>query len=243
MKRPQFQSLIHRILKEEIEKKSSTDKTIYQRVPEVAKGEDLKKVIPHTRETKSKHELIDDIAKVVAEINKDFNVYWDDHDDIMISGRDMFRIRVIPKWENNFSIEAFTRNEDRIFIVGQSWDQVKQFVKINLKDATSSTEKAYSKVVKNREDNTKASDKGMPQKDKPQTLPLTNEPPKETKNKDKNFTQKQVEKDDDLPDKPLKEVGDFKRQDSHKVQNPEKLRKEKTKFPEKKPNTVLKLKL
>ena len=242
MKPNQFQSMIRRILKEETEK-SVTDTTIYQRVPEVAKGEDLKKITPHPRDTRTKDELLADIAKTVKEIDADIVPVWDDHDDIMISARDMFRIRVIPKWENNFSIEAFTRNEDRIFIVGQNWDQVKQFVKINLKDAATQTDKAWDKSVKGREDKTPAPGKGMPQKDKPDTKPLTNEPPKETKNKDKNYTEKAVTKEDDLPNKPMKEVGTFKKQDSHKATNPEKLRKEKTKFPEKKPNTTLKLKL
>ena len=237
-----FHNIIRRILKEETEK-SVTDKTIYQRVPEVASGDDLKKIIPHEKPTKTRNELINDITSVVKEIDSAFSVYWDDHNDISISARDLFRIRIIPKWENNFNIESFIRNETRIYVIGQTWDQVKQFVKVNLKDATSTTEKAYGKSVKGREDNTPSSDKGMPQKDKPKTLPLTNEPPKETKNKDKNFTQKQVEKNDDLPNKPMKEVGNFKKQDSHKIQTPEKLRKEKTKFPEKKPNTTLKLKL
>jgi hypothetical protein len=134
------------------------------------------------------------------------------------------------------------RNEDRIFVVGQTWDQVKQFVKVNLKDSATYVDKTWDRNIENRKDQTPSPDKGMPQKDKPKILPFTDEPPKEKKNKDRNYTEKDVKKADDLQNKPLKEVGSFKKQDSFKPQNVEKLRKEKTKFPEKKPNTTLTVK-
>jgi hypothetical protein len=241
MKPTQFHDLIYRILKEEVEK-SVTDTPIYQRVPEVNTGEDYKKIMPNPRDSRSKVELLDDITKVVKDIDPDIVPVWDDHDDIMLSARDIFNIRIIPKWENNFSIEALIRNEDRIFVVGQTWDQVKQFVKVNLKDSTTYKDKTWDRNIENRKDQTPSPDKGMPQKDKPKVLPFTDKPPKETKNKDKNYTEKDVKKDDDLQNKPLKEVGSFKKQDSFKPQNVEKLRKEKTKFPEKKPNTTLTVK-
>ncbi len=227
MDRTKFQSLIRRILTEEVEKRSMTDKLIYKRVPEVVHDKDYRKekLSPQERDDKSKDELLDDIAKVVKAINSDFTVVWDDHDDISISARDLFRIRIIPKWEDNYSIEAFTRNEDRVFITGQHWDQVKEFVKDNLKDAETCVDKAYGKVVKNQEDQVSAADKSLSQKDKPKTLPLTNEPPKSTKNKDKNYSEEDVKNEDDLPEKPMKEVGEVKKQIDHKTKEPVKLRK------------------
>lgn len=227
-----FQSLIRRILKEEVEKQSTTDKPIYQRVPEVVHGEDYKKnkVSPVPRDTMSKNELLDDMDKVVKAINKDYMVVWDDHDDMAIFANDLFKIRVIPKWENNFCIEAFTRNEDRVYITGQNWEQVKEFVKVNLKDSKTSQEVAYNKSIANvtgKNDPNIKTDKDLPQKDKPKTLPLTNEPVNKTKNKDKNYTEDDVKKDDDLPEKPMKEVKDIEKQIDHKVQDPVKLRKRK----------------
>jgi len=225
MNRDTFTQLVHRILNEEVEKKSSTDQIIYKRLPEVVHGEDLKKITPHEKDTKSKDELLDDITKVVHEIDSMFTVIWDDHDDISISGRDLIRIRIIPRWENNYNIETFIRNEDRIYITGQTWDQVKQFVKNNLKKKTETyTDKAFTKNDKNREDKDKTSDKNLPQKDKPKTLPLTDKPLKDTKSKDKNYTEKPKD-NDDLPEKPMKEVGEFKKLTSYKVQDPVKLRK------------------
>jgi hypothetical protein len=225
----QFRKMIRRVLKEEVEKSESGEKTSKRvpEIPEITHGEDLKKITPHQRDTRSKDELLDDMCKLVQGVDKSASCVWDDHDDISISLRDLFRIRIIPKWENNYCIEAFTRNEDRIFITGQNWDQVKEFVKNNLKDATTYTDKAAEKVVKNRKDQPDSPDKGLPQKDKPKLLPTTDEAPKETKTKDKNYTEKQVKKGEDLPYRHMKEVGDIKKQVDHKVSDPVKLRKRK----------------
>ena len=93
------------------------------------------------------------------------------------------------------------------------------------------------------EDQTPTNDKGMPQKDKPKHLPFTNEEPRTAKNKDKTYTEKQTKEDDDMPEKPMKEVKGFKKQDEHKSVSPLTLRREKTKFPSKTPNTKLKIKM
>jgi len=224
MKPETFHAIISRILKEEIEKKSDVGAKTYQRVPEVVHGEDLKKVMPHERDTKSKDDLLNDMDKVVKGLDASFTVVWDDHDDISIAARDLMRIRIIPRWENNYDIEAFTRNEDRIYVTGQKWEQVKEFVKSNLKSCPTSTEKAYARAKDNLKDKTGSSDKGMPQKDKPKTV-STDKAPTETKSKDKNFTEKQVKKETDLPEKPMTEVKDIKKQVDHKVADPVKLRK------------------
>lgn len=223
-----FKKLIVDILKEEIEKRSSTNQKIYPRLPEVVHGEDYKEITPYKRDDKTKNELLDDITKLVKGIDNSFTAVWDDFDTISISGRDLFSIRILPRFENNYSIEAMVRNEDRFYIVNQTWDQVKQFIKNNLKGSKTGTEKAWDKVVYNRsEDRTPSPDKGMPQKDKPKTLPLTSTPPSESKNKEKDYTEKQVKKDDDLPEKPMKEVDDYKKLSDYKVKDPVKLRKRK----------------
>jgi hypothetical protein len=219
-----FNGMIRRILTEEVEKRSSTDKNIYQRVPEVVHDKDYKKIVPHPKDNRTKDELLDDILKVVKAIDSSFTVVWDDHDDISISGRDLFRIRIIPRWENNYNIEAMIRNEDRIYVTGQTWEQVKSFVKDNLKNSETAVDKSLGKTVENRKDKIPAPDKGLPQKDKPKILPLTNEPVKTTKNKDKNYTEEPKD-NADLPEKPMKEVGEIKTQLSHKVKDPVKLRK------------------
>jgi hypothetical protein len=229
----QFRGMIKRILKEEVEKRSTTNKKIYQRVPEVASGEDLKKITPHEPTKSSRNELMDDIKSIVKDINKAYSAYWDDHNDITISARDLFKIRIIPKWENNYCIEAFTKNQDRVYITGQNWEQVKEFIKSNLKDDAAHVELAYDKAKENLDDRDKEkADSGMPQKDKPKHLPLTNEKPSSSNNKHKNYTEDQVKNEKDLPNKPMQEVEKFEKQSEHKVKDPVKLRKQK-------PNTKL----
>src|ERR1035441_307850 len=168
-----FQNMIRRALVEEIEKRSDTGEntTYYQRLPEVNHGEDLKKIIPHKRDSRTKDEILNDITKAAKAIDSSIVVVWDDHDDISVSALDMLRVRISPRWENNYNIEAMVRNEDRIYVTNQTLDQVIAFLKINLENTDTTVDKAMGKVVKNREDQSPLPDKGMPQKDKPKILP------------------------------------------------------------------------
>jgi hypothetical protein len=242
----QLQTLIRKVLLEEVEKRSSTDREIYKRVPEVNHAEEYKDIVPHERDSRTKDEILNFLTKTVKEIDSSATVVWDDHDDIMVNARDMFRVRITPRWEYSYNIEAFIRNEDRIVITNQSCEQVAEFLKINLKNATTNTQKAYDKSKQNadmKNDKTPSPDKGLSQKDKPSTMPLTNEPPRTSKAKDKDYTEKQTKDEADLPEKPMKEVTGFKRQEEHKSRSAITLRHEKTKFPEKKPNTQLSVKI
>lgn len=215
-----FKTTVKRILNEELEK-SVTGQEVYQRLPEVSEGKDLKKITPHPRDTKSKQEILDSIKLVVDEIDKNFTVIWDDHDDITVDAKDLFKVRIIPKWENNYSIEAYTRNEDRVFIVGQTLDQVKDFLKKNLKQSETKTEKAYNKSIGNYNlKDTKPAEKGLSQKNT-----LTPKTVGDTKNKEKDYTEKAVKNESDLPNQPLKDVKDLKKQSEHKVNTPEKPKK------------------
>jgi len=236
MKPETFRQLIKRVLTEEVEKTSATGIKSPTRVPEMnANGVDADRKNKrfgsdaNSKDGGSKNQLLEELIKIVAEIDKESLVQWDDHDDLMINARDLKFIRVSPRWEDSYVIEMMTRNEDRIVVTGQSWEQVKQFVKTNLKNLDkqpTAVDKAYDKSYRNREDQTPSPDKGLPQKDKPKTLPATSEPVKTTKNKDKNYTETPKD-NDDLPTKPMKEVADFKKQSEHKVSDPVKLRKRK----------------
>lgn len=234
MKPEQFQSLIRRVLKEEVEKRSATGVTSPKRLPEMnADGIDPEKKNktfadnPNTRDQDTKEGLLADLISVTGAIDKNVDVVWDDHDDLMVSGRDLKFIRISPRWEDYYVIEMMTRNEDRVWVTGLNWVQVKEFVKANLKGTTTAVDKAYDKSYRNREDQTKAPGKELPNKDKQKTLPLTNEAPKTAKNKDKNYTEAAVKKDEDLPTSPMKEVEKFEKQSEHKVKEPVKLRKRK----------------
>lgn len=246
MKQDNFQSLIRRLLFEELEKTSAVGVKSISRVPEMnGNGVDTSKKNKtfnsdsNTRDTSTKAQLLSDLTDVVHAVDKSISVIWDDHDDLMVNARDIKYIRISPRWEDYYVIEMMTRNEDRVWVTGLNWDQVKEFVKINLKSeasAPTAVEKAYDKSYRNREDQTKPTDKGLSQKDKPKTLPLTNEAPKETKNKEKNYTEKQVKNESDLPNQPMKSVEDGKKLSDYKAKDPVKIRK-------RKPDTKLTIKL
>lgn len=245
--REDFHKMVNRILAEELERTSATGVKTLSRLPEMnGNGVDPEKK-PKTfgtdanpKDVHTKEGLLDDLIKSVKGINNAVSIVWDDHDDLMVSARDLKYIRISPRWTDYYVIEMMTRNDDRIWVTGQSWEQVKEFVKTNLKDLNkqpAAVEKAYDKSYRNREDQTPAPDKGLPQKDKPKLKPLTNEPQKDSgKNKEKDYTENQVKKDDDLPEKPMKEIKDIKKQIDHKVHDPVKLRK-------RKPDTKLTVKL
>ena len=236
MKSNQFQNLIRRVLKEEIETKNAIGGASLTRVPEMnSNGVDPEKknkrfsTDSNTKDIGSKNQMLEELIKIVTDIDKDILVQWDDHDDLMVNARDLKFIRISPRWEDYFVIEMMTRNEDRIWVTGLNWEQVKEFVKVNLKELNkqpTAVDKAYDKSYRNRKDETQSPDKGLPQKDKPKILPLTNEPLKDGKKKEKDYTEKQVKKDDDLPEKPMKEVGNFKKLSDYKVKEPVKPKKQ-----------------
>jgi hypothetical protein len=243
MKPDKFRQLIRRVLTEETEKKGYTNNAIGgstpTRVPQM-NGDGIDPTKKHktfptdanSRDNNSKEGLLNDLIKVVdgvEAVGDNVTVIWDDHDDLMINGRDLKFIRISPKWEDYYVIEMMTRNEDRVWVTGLDWDQVKDFVKINLKslyNQPTAAEKAYDKSYRNREDQSQTPDKGLNQKNKSKHLPLTNEPVKTAKNKDKNYTEDQNKNgDDDLPEKPMKEVKDWKKLIDYKVKDPVKIRK------------------
>jgi len=219
MNRSKFQLLVRRILNEEISK----------RVPEMngnglnsEGGDKTFPSDPNSRDTKCKEEMLDEITKAVQSVDKAYTAVWDDHDDIMINGRDILFIRITPLWEDNFKIVFMPRNERRFFFTGLTWEQVIDFIKNNIDKNPHYTEveKGRDKSWRNNEDQTEKSAKGLPQDNKPVKKEV-----KDTKNKEKNYNEKQVKNEDDLPDRPMKEVDEIKYQREHKVKDPVRLRK------------------
>jgi len=246
--RKNFTNLVNRILNEELERANAIGTKSVSRVPEMdANGIYVNKDIKRpdkdsiVKSLKSKELMISELSKEIEGIiEKAVSINWDDHDDLMVSAKDLKYIRISPRWTDYFVIEMFTRNEDRIWITGQTWDQVKEFVKTNLKNVSEesvATEKAFDKVTQNRKDQTPSPDKGMPQKDKPKIKPLTNEPQKnKSKNKEKDYVEDLVKQIKDLPNQPMSAVDDFKKLIDYKVKDPVRLRK-------RVPNKTLKIKM
>ena len=233
-----FQALIRRVLKEELEKRD----TIEERVPE-QDGNGLNShrdnnsrfanQADNPRDKKTKDQLLTDLTKVVKGVNDEYIVVWDDHDDIKVDARDLMSMRINPKWEDHYDVVVMTRNEDRVWVSSLTWEQLKDFVKSNLEQATekpTAVEKAYDKVYRNKKDQSgKTTDKGLPQDNKQKIKSVGLDA-----KKSKDYKETDVKNEDDLPNKQMKEVGDFDKQIDKKAQRPPKrgLGKPVTKFKE-----------
>lgn len=199
MKSNEFKDRIRHILNEEIQKRKGSQVN-YTKDSEV---------VPHERIEMSQEELVDDLRKTCEDIDKDITVVLDDHRDISVMFKDLFNVRITQRWENNFNIVAFTRNEDRIIAIGLTWDQTKDFVKYNFEEAKETyVDGAKAKVDDNRKDKVDKSD--LPQKGKPKVINLPDDARK----------MKSMNDEEDNPDKPMREVGDFKKQLDHKAKRP-----------------------
>jgi len=203
----QFKSIVKRILKEEVEK-SVTNKEIYKRLPEVGNFDQLRKVSPHPTDKKSKQEILDDITKAVSAINKHYEVIWDDHDDIHVVAEDNFKILISPRFENNYNITTYTNLEDRVYVTGQTLSQVIEFIKENLKNKETNTEKAYNKSIGDKPEGSNKSPQN--QKDKPDHKKVG-----DTSNKNKDFNEDLEKKHPQ--NTPMEEMGKQKKQDEHPV--------------------------
>lgn len=228
MNKEKFQALVRRILTEEITKRVP-EMNNNGVVPETKDREKTFSSDPNSRDAESKDTMMDQMATAVKGVDPSYTVVWNDHDDIHISGRDMVDVMINPLWEDNYRIIFLNRNEDRFFFTGLSWKQVLDFVKNNLKakHIPTGVEQARDKSWRNNEAKPQPSDSGIPQDDKPKIKPLTNEPPKKEKNKEKDYTIDDVKNKKDLPIKPdarfLDDQPDatkFKRQEEFKPSEP-----------------------
>ncbi len=223
MNKTAFQTMVRRILNEEIKK----------RVPEMnGNGVDPTKKNktfasdPNTRDTMTKEKMVEELVELVQEIDKTWSVVWDDHDDITINGGDKMKVIITPLWEDNFKIVYYPRLEDRFFFTGLTWEQVKDFVKDNIDNQAhyTSVEKGRDKSWRNSQAEDQKVDKGLPQGDKPKVF-STDKPFTKEKNKEKRYVENEVKDEKDLPHQPMREVNAPKKQAEHKIKDPVKLRK------------------
>lgn len=194
--------------KDEVEKvkKGFTKMPIYQKDPEI-------------RLDKSNEEKIAELEKIVKDINPDWETYWDDYGQMIVRAQNLLYVRIVPKFEDNFDIDAYVKLVDRIRAIALTWEQVKAFVKENFKDVGKNPEgnktkadKAYEKSLANKVDQDKNKKAAGPDHDliknrleDPEHTKL-----KDTKKKDMDYKEDQVKKDEDQPDQPMKDVGEPK---------------------------------
>jgi len=168
---------------------------------------------------KTNEQLKDEMEKISNDIDKSIEVKWDDHGDLVVDAKELFKVRIHPMWDNNFYIESWPRLQDRVVAVGLDWEQVKNFVKANFKHDSEDIEntkvdQAKNKAMDHLEDE---SGKGeVPKQDYESRTTIKKVG--DTKKDDKDYNKPDVEDDDDLPDQPMKpvDVDDIKKQSDHK---------------------------
>jgi hypothetical protein len=164
-------------------------------------------------------EKLAELEKIVKGINGEWETYWDDYGQMIVRAQNLLYVRIVPKFENNFDIDAYVKLVDRIRAIALNWEQVKDFVKENFKDVGKNPEgnktkadKAWEKSMANKVDQDKNKKSAGPKNDllKNRLEDPENTKLKTAKKKDRDYKEDQVTKDEDQPDQQMKDVGEPK---------------------------------
>lgn len=161
---------------------------------------------------KVNQKLQKELETLVHGINADWDVYWDDRNDLNVDAKNLLRVRITPKFENNFDIDAMVKLVDRIRVIAVTWEQVKEFVKANFSALVNKTNADQLKdrsmaLGKDRQTSDKAAGptqsdiKNRGEKNNGEDAKI-----KDTKRDDKDYNEPQTKKEEDMPDQPMKQV-------------------------------------
>lgn len=205
MKIDQLRTLISEGIKEVIAERQVQK----QRLEEKRKiASRIKEIISEVIEEKSAEfektctEIEEELNKEAVKINKSYSVKKNDAGNFELCGCEPYHIHVRPRWNNSFEVLAYKDKTDRTKKIGLTYDEVKEFIKDYLNaDKENYVNSAYNKAAENSIDKEKKKNQG----DKPQ----------ETDEK----VVDAVEKEEDLPDKPMQDVNlkKIEKQSDHSV--------------------------
>ena len=200
LQRAKLKVLIKRMIRENMQTKKDEDTPNDSYDPQDVK--DRVRQEKERDEGKSFEDILKKLSSAAKSIDPKIIVSFDDHKDFNVEVPQAFRVRISPRWENNFDVEAFVESNDRIKVIGLTLDQVIDFIKTNFADKVKdNVKKAMDKVDDQKKDKTK-----IPKPDVDGTKGV-----KEFKPEKK--TQDMTKKDEDLPGAQMREVpSDVKRQ-------------------------------
>ena len=153
-----------------------------------------------------------ELESLIHGIDPKWEVYTDDHNQLIVRAQNLLYVRICPKFENNYDVDAMVRLVDRVRAIALNWEQVKAFVKANFSDLkkTTNADQLHKKSIDNEDE------KGINQKSAgPDNDVIKNRGEKKngedakiksTKQKDMDYNEPQVSKDEDMPDQPMKNV-------------------------------------
>jgi len=161
---------------------------------------------------KTNEKQLSELESLIHGIDPKWEVYTDDHNQLIVRAQNLLYVRICPKFENNYDVDAMVKLVDRVRAIALTWEQVKAFVKANFGDLKKGTnaDNLHKKSIDNEYE------KGVNQKAAgPENDVIKNRGEKKngedakiksTKQKDMDYNEPQVSKEEDMPDQPMKNV-------------------------------------
>jgi len=164
------------------------------------------------RVDKTNDKQLAELETIVHGIDPTWEAYWDDHNQLIVRAHNLLYVRIVPKYENNYDVDAMVKLVDRIRAIALTWDQVKAFIKVNFSDLKNKTipDQLYKKSIDNHDDREVIKKDAGPEKAKVNVRYQDPKNPsvKDTKRDDMNYNEPQTKRDEDMPDQPMKQVTD-----------------------------------
>lgn len=180
---------------------------------------------------KTNEKQLAELETIVHSIDASWEVYWDDYRQLIVRAQNLLYVRIVPKFENNYDVDAMVKLVDRVRAIALDWDQVKDFIKANFSDLKKTTipDQLRQRALDHYEDRDvikkAAGPMGGAIKNRGEKKNGEDASVKDTKKSDKNYNEKQVKRDEDLPDQPMKKVTEPGKDPNSKNKNIEKTSK------------------
>ena len=193
----------------------------------------LKKLIVESleeiKEDKKKDniELMEDLESEIKKTCKSVEIEKNNANNYSVTGCGDHSFDIRPMWDNNFDVVYFKNKTIREKKLNLSFDDLKDFVKNKLAQKGDYVVNAFNKSAENQKDQTEKGD--LPKHDI-----LTRKEVTDKKNDNKDYNERAVTNDDDLPDKPMAVVAKIKKLSDHPVKG----EKAKYEYPSKSDNKV-----
>jgi hypothetical protein len=175
---------------------------------------------------KTNEKQLAELETIIHGIDPTWEVYWDDHNQLIVRAHNLLYVRICQKYENNYDVDAMVKLVDRVRAIALTWDQVKAFIKANFSDLKNKTipDQLYKKSIDNHDDREVIKKDAGPEKAKVNVRYQDPKNPsvKDTKKADMNYNEPQTKRDEDMPDQPMKQVTDPGKDPEGKNKNIEK---------------------
>lgn len=153
----------------------------------------------------------EELEKIVHAIDPTWEAYWDDHGQLIVRAQNLLYVRICPQFEDNYNVDAMVKLVDRVRAIALNWEQVKAFIKANFSDLKKDTKsdglkkQAMNNLV-DKSDGKAAGPNNDIIKNRGEKKNGEDTKIKNTKNKELDYNEPAVKRDEDMPDQPMKQV-------------------------------------